>query len=117
MRYTSFVDDVFAILAEPTRRRMLDVLRAGERSVTELVEEFDIHQPGISRHLRILHDAGLVSVRKDAQRRIYSVRPEPLKDLDTWLDQYRDLWERRLDKLAAHVERRKTELKEQEGEP
>jgi len=101
------VDDVFAILADPTRRRMLEVLRHGERSVGELVEEVDIHQPGVSRHLRILHGAGLVAVRRDAQRRIYSLRPEPLQQVDDWLDQYRSLWEARFDRLAAHLARQK----------
>lgn len=111
-QYSAPVDDVFAILAEPTRRRMLDVLRGGERSVGELAAEFDIHQPGISRHLRILHDAGLVHVRKDAQRRIYSVRPEPLKDLDAWLEQYRELWETRFDRLEEHLERQRRKKEE-----
>jgi DNA-binding transcriptional ArsR family regulator len=105
------VDDVFAILADPTRRRMLDVLRRGERSVSELVDEVDIHQPGVSRHLRILHEAGLVSVRREAQRRIYSIRPEPLREVDEWLSHYRSLWDARFDKLAAHLERQKKEVK------
>ncbi len=99
------MDDLFAVLSEPTRRHMLDLLRDGERSVNELVEEFDIHQPGVSRHLRILHEAGLVNVRRDAQRRIYSLRPGPLREVDEWLGRYRAMWEERLDRLAAHLER------------
>lgn len=110
------MDDVFEILADPTRRRMLELLRNGERSVGELVGEVDIHQPGVSRHLRILHNAGLVDVRKDAQRRIYSIRPEPLRELDDWIDQYRSLWDQRFDNLAAHLARRKREQSaEKEG--
>lgn len=112
------MDDLFAILADPTRRRMLDALRHGERSVGELVEEVDIHQPGVSRHLRILHNAGLVHVRKDAQRRIYSIDPEPLQRVDEWLAQYRVLWERRLDRLAEHLATRRTRTETpKEGAP
>ncbi len=105
------MDDLFAVLAEPTRRRMLEVLRNGERSVGELVEEFDIHQPGISRHLHILHQAGLVNVRKEAQKRIYSLRPEPLREVDEWLARYRTMWEERLDRLAAYLEKEERERK------
>lgn len=104
--------EVFAVLADPTRRRLLDALRGGERSVGELVDAVDIAQPGVSRHLRILHEAGLVSVRKDAQRRLYSLRPEPLAELDAWLDDYRALWEGRFDRLAAHIERRKSNARD-----
>lgn len=109
---SSAVDDLFAILADPTRRRMLEALRHGERSVGELVGEVEIHQPGVSRHLRILHGAGLVDVRRDAQRRIYSLRPEPLRQLDAWLDRYRSLWEDRFDRLAAHLAKQKKDVNE-----
>lgn len=95
--------DVFAILADPTRRRLLGALRGGERSVGELVEEVDIHQPGVSKQLRILHEAGFVTVRQDAQRRIYSLRPEPFRELESWVNDYRDVWEARFDRLAAHL--------------
>lgn len=108
--------DVFEVLADPTRRRMLELLGENERSVGELVAEFDIHQPGISRHLRILHNAGLVDVRKDAQRRIYSIRPQPLRELDDWIDQYRDLWEQRFDNLADHLKQRQKELAAQQDD-
>lgn len=111
------MSDVFEVLAEPTRRRMLELLAQGERSVSDMTAEFDIHQPGISRHLRILHDAGLVNVRKDAQRRIYSIRPEPLQELDDWIGQYRALWEQRFDKLAAHLARRKAEQQARTTDP
>lgn len=101
--------DVFTVLADPNRRRMLDVLSDGERAVNELVAEVDIEQSGVSRHLRILRDAGFVTVRRDAQRRLYSVEPEPLRELDAWLEDYRQLWEESFEKLDAHLERRKKE--------
>jgi len=101
------VADVFAVLADPTRRALLGLLRAHPRSVGELVEQVDIHQPGVSRHLRILHEAGLVQVEKDAQRRIYSVRPEPLQEIDAWLAQYRGMWEDRFDRFSAHLAKTK----------
>ena len=73
---------VLEVIAEPTRRRILDAVRDGERSVGELVEQVGMHQPGVSRHLKVLRDAGLVEVRRDAQRRLYRLRPEPLMELD-----------------------------------
>lgn len=100
-------DDVFAILADPTRRRLIQALRGGERSVGELVSEVSIHQPGVSKQLRILHEAGFVAVRQDRQRRLYSLRPEPFRALEAWMSDYRQLWDARLDRLAAHLERRK----------
>lgn len=96
---------VLEAIAEPTRRRILDVVRTGERSVGELVEQVGMHQPGVSRHLRVLRDAGLVAVRRDAQRRLYRLRPEPLKELDAWLEPYRAEWSDRLDSLERHLER------------
>ena len=101
----SSVATVFDVLAEPTRRRLLDAVRDGERSVGELVEEIGMHQPGISRHLKVLRDAGLVEVRRDAQRRLYRVRPEPLMELDAWLEPYRREWSGRLDALERHLQR------------
>lgn len=99
--------DVFEILADPTRRRLLKALRAGERSVTDLVDEVDIHQPGVSKQLRILHEAGFVAVRPEAQRRLYSLRPEPFQELEAWMDDYRQLWDARFDNLAAHLAKQK----------
>jgi DNA-binding transcriptional ArsR family regulator len=90
---------------EPTRRRILDHIRADERSVSELVEALGMTQPGVSRHLKVLRDAGLVTVRSDAQRRIYRLRSAPLRDLDEWLDPYRAEWSGRLDALGRHLER------------
>jgi DNA-binding transcriptional ArsR family regulator len=96
---------VLDVIAEPTRRRILDAVRDGERSVSELVEEVGMHQPGVSRHLKVLRDAGLVEVRRDGQRRLYRLRPEPLMALDEWLDPYRREWANRLDSLERHLQR------------
>jgi DNA-binding transcriptional ArsR family regulator len=98
-------------LADPTRLRIIEVLRSGEHSVNDVVENVDIDQSGVSRHLRILQDAGFVRVRPDGQKRLYSLCPQPFKDLDTWLSQYRQLWQGRLDKLGealAHKRENKT---------
>jgi DNA-binding transcriptional ArsR family regulator len=98
--------DVFQTLADPTRRRIVEALRGGERSVNDLVETVDIHQSGVSRHLGILHEAGFVQVRPDGPKRLYSLRPEPFRELDAWIGRYRSLWEGRLDRFAAELERR-----------
>jgi DNA-binding transcriptional ArsR family regulator len=96
----------FDVLAEPTRRRILDLLLAEPRSVGELVERTGLSQPGTSKHLRVLREAGLVSARADAQRRIYELRAEPLAELDAWLEPYRRLWAGRLDALERHLDER-----------
>jgi len=96
----------FEVLADPNRRRILELLRDEERPVGDLVAELRISQPGVSKHLRVLRTAGLVSVRPDAQRRMYRVRFEPLIQLDQWLDPYRRMWTERLDAL----ERRRDEI-------
>jgi DNA-binding transcriptional ArsR family regulator len=93
----------FAVLAEPSRRQILDLLRERDRSVGELVEHLKLSQPGVSKHLRVLREAELVEVRVDAQRRWYRLRPEPLADVDAWLAPYRRLWSERLDALEAHL--------------
>ena len=98
-------DAVLEAIVEPTRRRILDAVRTEERSVTELVERLGMSQPGVSRHLRILRDAGLVTVRSDAQRRLYGLRSEPLRELDDWLEPFRTEWSTRLDALSRHLER------------
>ncbi len=89
----------FSVLAEPTRREILDILRERPLSVGELVERLGLTQPGTSKHLRVLRDAGLVNARRHAQRRVYEVRPEPLAEVDAWLAPYRQLWEERFDAL------------------
>jgi DNA-binding transcriptional ArsR family regulator len=96
---------VLAVIAEPTRRRILDAVRERECSVNDLVEIVDMHQPGVSRHLKVLRDAGLVDVRRDAQRRLYRLRAEPLRELDAWLEPYRAHLAGRLDALERHLER------------
>jgi DNA-binding transcriptional ArsR family regulator len=96
----------FETLADPTRRRIVEVLRGGEQPVNDIVDAVDIHQSGVSRHLRILHQAGFVQVRPDGAQRLYSLRPEPFRELDGWLTQYRSLWEARLDRLGLELERR-----------
>jgi DNA-binding transcriptional ArsR family regulator len=94
----------FAVLAEPTRREILDLLRDGERPVGDLVERLRMSQPAVSKHLRVLREAGLVEARADAQRRLYRIRPEPLVEIDEWLAPYRRLWSRSLDRLEKHLE-------------
>jgi DNA-binding transcriptional ArsR family regulator len=94
----------FAVLAEPTRREILDLLRDGERPVGDLVDRLAISQPAVSKHLRVLRDAGLVEVRADAQRRLYRVRPQPLAEIDEWLAPYRLLWSQSFDRLERHLE-------------
>jgi DNA-binding transcriptional ArsR family regulator len=101
------VADVFQILADPTRRRLVEALRTGERSVNELVEMVDIGQPGVSRQLSILHDAGWVKVQPEGRRRLYALRPEPFQELDSWMGRYRGVWEARLDRFAAELDRRR----------
>jgi DNA-binding transcriptional ArsR family regulator len=99
--------DVFQVLADPTRRRIVDALRGGERSVSELVEVVDIGQPGVSRQLAILEDANFVVVRPEGRRRLYALRPEPFQELSQFVTSYRAIWEGRLDRFAAELERRR----------
>src|SRR5436309_15763544 len=101
------IADVFEVLADPTRRRLIQALRVGEHSVNDLVKVVEINQPGVSKQLRMLHEAGFVQVRPDRQRRLYSLRSEPFRELDAWMEEYRHLWEDRLDRLAAQLEVRK----------
>lgn len=97
----------FETLADPTRRRIVEALRHGERQVNDIVKQAGVHQSGVSRHLRILHDAGFVSMRPEGQRRLYALRPEPFRELDRWLAQYRGLWEARLDRFGEALEKRR----------
>lgn len=94
----------FDALSEPMRRRILELLRDGERGVGELVERLGLSQPGVSKHLRVLREAGLVRVRPDGRRRWYGLRAEPLAELDAWLAPYRELWGGRLDALERHLD-------------
>jgi DNA-binding transcriptional ArsR family regulator len=98
------MDQVFTALGESVRRQMLDVLRHGERSAGELERALGMSQPASSKHLRVLREAGLVRVRKDAQRRIYAIEPRKLAELDSWLAKYRDFWSGALNELARHLD-------------
>ena len=95
---------MFEVLAEPNRRRILDLLREGEQAVGDLVSGLGISQPAVSKHLGVLRRAGLVEVRADAQRRLYRLRSEPLREIDEWLAPYRAAWSHRLGALEAHLD-------------
>ena len=92
------------VLAEPNRRRILDLLREAESPVSRLTERLHLNQPAVSKHLRVLREAGLVESRIDAQRRMYRIRTEPLQELDAWLAPYRLMWASRLDDLERHLD-------------
>jgi DNA-binding transcriptional ArsR family regulator len=94
----------YTALAEPHRRQILDLLRDGERSVNDLVVGLKLSQPGVSKHLKVLRDAGLVNVRPDGKRRWYGLRVQPLAEVDAWLEPYRAYWSGRLDALERHLE-------------
>jgi DNA-binding transcriptional ArsR family regulator len=94
---------VLEVIAEPSRRQILDQLLTGERPVSDLVERLSMSQPAVSKHLRVLREAGLVRARPEGQRRLYSLCPEPLAELDEWLEPYREMWRTSLDKLEQHL--------------
>ena len=99
------MDAVLQALADPSRRAVLEILKDHPAPVAELADALPIARPGVSRHLRVLREAGLVEVRQEAQRRIYSLRPEALAEVDEWLDGYRALWRNRLDALHTEIAR------------
>ncbi len=99
-------DATWETLADPTRRRIVEVLLSGEHAVNDIVDAMDIHQSGVSRHLRILTETGFVVMRPDGPRRLYSLRAKRFRELDVWLAQYRKLWEARLDRFGAELDRR-----------
>jgi DNA-binding transcriptional ArsR family regulator len=101
------VDAVLQALGDPSRRTVLEILRRHPATAGELAAALPIARPGVSRHLRVLREAGLVDVRQEAQRRIYSLRPEPLAEVDAWLEGYRALWQHRLDALHTEIARGK----------
>ncbi|HEY2237467.1 MAG TPA: metalloregulator ArsR/SmtB family transcription factor [Streptosporangiaceae bacterium] len=103
------MEAVLRALADESRRTMLDTLARGPATAGELAGMLPIARPGVSRHLRVLREAGLVEVRQDAQRRVYSLRPQPLAEVDHWLGRYRALWEQRLDALHTEIARGKRE--------
>jgi DNA-binding transcriptional ArsR family regulator len=98
-------------LADPTRRRIVELLAEGERSAGEIAAQFRTSRPGVSRHLRVLREHGLVHAREQGQRRLYSLDPEPLAELDEWLARYRRFWTNRLDALDTEIKRRRKERK------
>jgi DNA-binding transcriptional ArsR family regulator len=99
------MDSAFSIIAEPNRRAILSLLVSSERSVSEIERRLRMPQPSVSKHLKVLRDAGFVEARVDAQRRVYRVRPEPLKEINEWLAPFRRLWSTHLDKLERHLDR------------
>jgi DNA-binding transcriptional ArsR family regulator len=101
------MDNLLLALSDHSRRTMLEELSRGPATVNELASILPIARPGVSRHLRVLREAGLVAVHKDAQRRVYSLQPQPLAELDGWLDQYRQLWQHRMDALHTEIARGK----------
>ena len=103
--------DVFQALADPTRRRIVEVLRAGEQQVGDVVEKAGVQQSGVSRHLRILYESGFVSMRPDGQRRLYALKPEPFREIEAWLGPYRKLWDERLDRFELALEKRKQQAR------
>ena len=110
--------EIFQVLADPVRLRIVETLREGEQAVKDLVDKVEIHQSGVSRHLRILHEAGFLNVRPEGQKRFYSLRPEPFQELDLWVANYRSVWEQRLNKFARALDqkqKRKQHL--QKGSP
>lgn len=103
------MEAVLRALADESRRTVLETLANGSATAGELAALLPIARPGVSRHLRVLREAGLVEVRQEAQRRVYSLRPEPLAEVDDWLGLYRDLWQQRLNALHTEVARGKRE--------
>jgi DNA-binding transcriptional ArsR family regulator len=97
----------FQVLGDPSRHAIVEVLRSGERPVGQLVEHLSLSQPAVSKHLRVLKEAGIVEARSDAQRRLYRIRPQPFVELDAWLAGYRELWNEHLDQLEEHLDRRR----------
>jgi DNA-binding transcriptional ArsR family regulator len=99
------MEGAFSVLAEPNRRAVLDLLLTSERSVGEIERALKLSQPAVSKHLRVLREAGLVESRIEAQRRVYRLRPQPLMQLDAWLDPFRRYWSRQVDALERHLDR------------
>ena len=99
------MESAFGIIAEPNRRAILSLLASSERSVSEIEQELRMPQPSVSKHLRILRDAGFVEARVDAQRRVYRIRPEPFAEVDAWLAPFRRFWNTHVDALERHLDR------------
>ena len=105
MAYIQRVPSVFELIAEPNRRAILGLLISSEQSVGEIERQLRMSQPAVSKHLRVLRDAGVVEATVDAQRRLYRVRPEPLREIDTWLAPFRKFWSAHVDALERHLDR------------
>ena len=105
MQYISAVESSFAIVAEPNRRAILSLLLSSERSVGEIERKLRLSQPSVSKHLRVLREAGFVESRVEAQQRVYRLRPKPLMELDEWLDPFRHFWSKHVDALERHLDR------------
>jgi DNA-binding transcriptional ArsR family regulator len=99
------MESTFAVLAEPSRRAILMLLATAERTVGDLESELNLSQPSVSKHLRVLREAGLVEATIDAQRRLYRIRPEPLQEVDAWLAPFRRYWSAHVDALERHLDR------------
>jgi len=99
------MESAFTVLAEPSRRAILTLLASGERSVGDLESALNLSQPSVSKHLRVLRDAGFVEATIDAQRRVYRIRPEPLQEVDAWMAPFRRYWSARVDALERHLDR------------
>lgn len=108
------MQSAFEVLVEPNRRAILSLLATSEKSVGELEAQLRLSQPAVSKHLRVLRDAGFVEAKVDAQRRLYRLRPEPLREVDVWLDQFRQFWTPHVDALERHLDRM---YPEEQGEP
>ena len=113
VEYIKNVESVFEIIAEPNRRAILSLLVSSEQSVGEIERRLRMPQPAVSKHLKVLRDAGFVESTVDAQRRVYRLKPEPLKEIDAWLAQFRRFWSAHVDALERHLDRmeRSTETK------
>jgi DNA-binding transcriptional ArsR family regulator len=103
--YIYSVQSVFEVIVEPNRRAILNLLATSERSVGEIEKQLHMPQPTVSKHLRVLRDAGVVQSRVDAQRRLYRIRPEPLQEVDIWLEPFRRFWSAHVDALERHLDR------------
>jgi DNA-binding transcriptional ArsR family regulator len=114
--YIKDVQSVYEVIVEPNRRAILSLLASSEKSVGEIERQLNMTQPTVSKHLRVLRDAGFVEAQVDAQRRLYRLKPDPLKEVDEWLSQFRQLWTAHVDALERHLDRMYNDQGEPEGE-
>ena len=114
MEYIRSVESVFEIIAEPNRRAILSLLVSSQQSVGEIERQLRMSQPAVSKHLRVLRDAGFVESTVDAQRRLYRLKPEPLREMDAWLAQFRRFWSAHVDALERHLDRMNNDRMEQD---